>query len=64
MLKSVIKSQEKNTKEKEKKKDLYEDKTIKKIAIGTCISTISSNVNRLNSPTKEYRLAKQIQNQD
>ena len=34
------------------------------MAIGTCISIITLNVNGLNVPTKRHRLAKQIQNQD
>ena len=35
-----------------------------KMAIGTYISIITSNVNELNDPTKRQRLAEQIQKQD
>ena len=38
--------------------------TIKKMAIGTYISIIALNVNRLNAPTKRHRLAEWIQKQD
>ena len=38
--------------------------TIKKTAIGTYISIITLNVNRLNAPTKRFRLAEWIQKQD
>ena len=38
--------------------------TIKKMAIGTYILTITLNVNRLNSPTKRHRLAEWIKKQD
>ena len=34
------------------------------MAIGTYISTITLNVNRLNAPTKRHRLAEWIQKQD
>ena len=34
------------------------------MAIGTCISIITLNVNRLNAPTKRHRLAEWIQKQD
>ena len=34
------------------------------MAIGTYISIITLNVNRLNAPTKRHRLAQQIQKQD
>ena len=34
------------------------------MAIGTYISIITLNVNRLNAPTKRHRLAKWIQKQD
>ena len=34
------------------------------MAIGTCISIITLNVNGLNAPTKRHRLAEWIQNQD
>ena len=37
---------------------------IKKMAIGTYISTITLNVNGLNAPTKRHRLAEWIQKQD
>ena len=49
----------------EKEKDLQnQPQTIKKMAIGTYISIITLNVNRLNAPTKRHRLAKCIQKQD
>ena len=49
----------------EKKKDLQnQPQTIKKMAIGTYISIITLNVNRLNAPTKRHRLAEWIQKQD
>ena len=45
----------------EKKKDLpNQPQTIKKMAIGTCISIITLNVNGLNAPTKRHRLAEWI----
>ena len=48
-----------------KKKDLLnQPQTIKKMAIGTYISIVTSNVNGLNSPTKRHRLAEWIQKQD
>ena len=48
-----------------KKKDLQnQPQTIKKMAIGTCISIITLNVNGLNAPTKRHRLAEWIQKQD
>ena len=34
------------------------------MAIGTCISIITLNVNKLNAPTKRHRLAEWIQKQD
>ena len=34
------------------------------MAIGTCISIITLNVNGLNAPTKRHRLAEWIQKQD
>ena len=34
------------------------------MAIGTYVSIITSNINRLNAPTKRYKLAEQIQKQD
>ena len=37
---------------------------MKKMAIGTYISIITLNVNRLNAPTKRHRLAEWIQKQD
>ena len=37
---------------------------IKKMAIGTCISIITLNVNGLNAPTRRHRLAEWIQKQD
>ena len=38
--------------------------TIEKMAIGTYISIITSNVNGLNAPTKTHRLAEWIEKQD
>ena len=35
-----------------------------KMAVGTYISIITLNVNRLNAPTKRYRLAEWIQKHD
>ena len=48
------------------KKKIYKIKpqTIKKMAIGTYISIITLNVNRLNAPTKRHRLAEWIEKQD
>ena len=49
----------------EKNKDLQnQPQTIKKMAIETNISIITSNVNGLNVPTKRHRLAEWIQEQD
>ena len=46
----------------QKKKDLQnQPKTIKKMAIGTYISIITFNVNRLNAPNKRHRLSEWIQ---
>ena len=57
MLKGHIQSR--NTREE---KDLQnQSQTIKKMAIGTYISVITSNVNGLNAPTKRHRLAEWIQ---
>ena len=45
----------------EKEKDLQnQPQTIMKMAIGTYISIITLNVNRLNAPTKRHRLAEWI----
>ena len=47
------------------KKDLQnQPQIIKKMTIGTYISMITLNVNRLNAPTKRHRLAEWIQKQD
>ena len=49
----------------EKQKDLQnQPQTIKKMAIGTCISIITLNINGLKAPTKRHRLAEWIQKQD
>ena len=50
----------------QKKKQIYKIKpqTIKKMEIGTYISIITLNVNRLNAPTQRDRLAEWIQRQD
>ena len=49
----------------EKKKDMQnQPQTIKKMAVETYISIITSNVNGLNTPTKRHRLAEWIQMQD
>ena len=61
MLKGFIQSR--NTKE-ENKYLQNQAQTIKKMAIGTYISTITLNVNGLNAPTKRHRLAEWIQKQD
>ena len=45
-------------------KDLQKQTQNKKMVIGTYISIITLNVNRLNAPTKRQRLAEQIQKQD
>ena len=47
-----------------RKKDLQNPQTTKKMAIGTYISIITLNINGLNAPTKTYRLAEWIQKQD
>ena len=47
-----------------RKKDLQNPQTTKKMAIGTYISIITLNINGLNAPTKRYRLAEWIQKQD
>ena len=45
-----------------KKKNLQnQPEIIKKMAIGTYVSVITLNVNRLNAPTKRHRLAEWIQ---
>ena len=50
---------------KEKKKDLQnQPQAIKKMAIGTYISILTLNINRLNVPTKRHRLAEWIQKQE
>ena len=41
-----------------------QSQTIKKMAIGTYISTTTLNVNGLNAPTKRHKLAEWIQKQD
>ena len=61
MLKGVIYSQEISEMKKSYK---IKHQTIKKMAIGTYISIITLNVNRLNAPTKRHRLAEWIQKQD
>ena len=49
----------------DKKKDLQnQPQTIKKMATGTYIWTITLNVNGLNAPTKRHRLAEWIKKQD
>ena len=52
--------------ETQEKKNAYKNKpkTIKKMVIGTYISTTTLNVNGLNVPTKRHRLAEWIQKQD
>ena len=45
----------------EKKKDLQNQlQTIKKMAMGTCISRIALNVNVVNAPTKRHSPAEWI----
>ena len=49
----------------EKNKDLQnQSPTIKKMEIGTYMSKITLNVNRLNAPTKRHMLAEWIPKQD
>ena len=56
MLKELIQSRNKR-----EEKDLQnEPQTIKEMAIGTYMSIITLNVNRLNAPTKRHRLAEWI----
>ena len=57
MLKECIQSR--NT--RKEKISTKSTQTIKKMAIGTYISIITLNVNRLNAPTKRHRLAEWIQ---
>ena len=57
MLKGLIQS--KNT--REEKRATKSTPNIKKMAIGTCISIITSNVNGLNAPSKRHRLDGWIQ---
>ena len=45
-------------------KHLQKQTPINKMAIGTYISIITLNVNRLNAPTKRHRMAEWIQKQD
>ena len=47
-----------------RKKDLQNPQTTKKMAIGTYISIITLNINGLNAPIKRQRLAEWIQKQD
>ena len=60
MLKGLIQSR--NTTEEKALQN--QPQTIKKMAIGTYISIITLNANRLNDPTKNHRLAEWIQKQD
>ena len=60
MLKGLIQSI--NT--REEKRATKSTPNIKKMAIGTYISIITLNVNRLNAPTKRHRLAERVQKQD
>ena len=53
MLKGIIQS----TNTKEEKDQQNQPQTINKMAIGTYISIITLNVNRLKAPTKRHRLA-------
>ena len=59
MLKGLIQS--KNIREEKRS---TKSTPVEKMAIGTYISIITLNVNRLNAPTKRYRLAGKIQKQD
>ena len=45
-------------------KKIYNPKQLKKTAIGTNISIITLNANRLNAPIKRHRLAEWIKKQD
>ena len=56
MLKGLIQSR--NTREEKNLQN--QPQTIQKMAIGTYISIITLNVNRLNAPTKRHRLAEWI----
>ena len=49
---------------REEQRSTKSPQTIKKMAIGTYMSIITLNVNRLNTPNKQHRLAEQIQKQD
>ena len=60
MLKGLIQSR--NT--REGKRSMKSTPNNQKVAIGTYISIITLNVNRLNAPTKRHRLAEWIQKQD
>ena len=51
------------TREQKRKERKRPTKTIKKMSIGTYISIITLNVNRLNAPIKRHRLAEWIQKQ-
>ena len=46
--------------QEKKKEPQNQPQTIKKMAIGTYISIIPLNVNRLNAPTKRHRLAEGV----
>ena len=64
--KLVFKSQEnkRGREEKGPTKKIQKKKKIKKMAIGTYISTISLNVNGLNAAIKRHRLAVWIKKKD
>ena len=62
--KLVFKFQENKRGREEKKTYKNKAQTIKKMAIGTYISIITLNINRLNAPTKRHRLAEWLQKQD
>ena len=50
--------------QEKKKEQQNQPQTIKKMAIGTNISIITLNVNKLHAPNKIHRLAEWIQKQD
>jgi len=52
-------TESRNTREEKRAKN--QPQTMKKMAIGTYISIITLNVNRLNAPTKRHRLPGWIQ---
>ena len=60
----ATKSQEKRTKEEEKRPTETNSKQLPKMAIRTWISIITLNINGLTAPTKRHRLAEWVKTQD